>query len=163
MGIEYTIEQRHQIVLQNRTQNAQIDRVSVDKGLFGHWQTIWFVFCKMGVSLELGLAIIRWLRTPATSFRGDKLSRGREERERHTLHFQNPKRWNAQSDWFLHFLTHYHNRPITPLGVIEIMSLTISQTLTRLRPVAKTCMTVGLYMGFGDLLMQKVALRRDKL
>lgn len=59
MGIEYTIEQRHQIVLQNRTQNAQIDRVSVDKGLFGHWQTIWFVFCKMGVSLELGLAIIR--------------------------------------------------------------------------------------------------------
>ena len=43
------------------------------------------------------------------------------------------------------------------------MSLTISQTLTRLRPVAKTCMTVGLYMGFGDLLMQKVALKRDKL
>ena len=43
------------------------------------------------------------------------------------------------------------------------MSLALNQTLTRLRPVAKTCMTVGLYMGFGDLLCQKIALKREKL
>ena len=41
------------------------------------------------------------------------------------------------------------------------MSLALNQTLTRLRPVAKTCMTVGLYMGFGDLLCQKIALKRE--
>ena len=43
------------------------------------------------------------------------------------------------------------------------MSLALNQTLTRLRPVANTCMTVGLYMGFGDLLCQKIALKREKL
>ena len=42
------------------------------------------------------------------------------------------------------------------------MSLTIHNTLLRLKPWAKTAFTVGLYMGFGDLLTQKIALRRKK-
>ena len=45
----------------------------------------------------------------------------------------------------------------------ESMSLSIHNTLLRLKPWAKTAFTVGLYMGFGDLLTQKIALRRKKL
>ena len=43
------------------------------------------------------------------------------------------------------------------------MSLVITNALTRVKPALKTMLTVGLYMGFGDLLCQKVALKREKL
>lgn len=43
------------------------------------------------------------------------------------------------------------------------MSISLSQTLTRLKPWAKTAFTVGMYMGFGDLLVQKIALKREHM
>ena len=43
------------------------------------------------------------------------------------------------------------------------MSIAISNVVARVKPALKTMFTVGMYMGCGDLLMQKVALRRDKL
>ena len=43
------------------------------------------------------------------------------------------------------------------------MSLSIATTFNRLKPTFKTLFTVGTYMGCGDLLCQKIALKRDKL
>ena len=43
------------------------------------------------------------------------------------------------------------------------MSIAISSALTRVKPTLKTLFTVGTYMGCGDLLCQKVALKREKL
>lgn len=43
------------------------------------------------------------------------------------------------------------------------MSFSMSQTLLRLKPWAKTAFTVGMYMGFGDLLVQKIALKREHM
>ena len=43
------------------------------------------------------------------------------------------------------------------------MSLALSNVVARVKPAAKTMFTVGMYMGCGDLLMQKIALKRDKL
>ncbi|KAK8810815.1 integral membrane protein-like protein [Blastocystis sp. ATCC 50177/Nand II] len=43
------------------------------------------------------------------------------------------------------------------------MSLAASNVYSRLRPVLKTMLTVGTYMGCGDLLCQKIALKREKL
>lgn len=43
------------------------------------------------------------------------------------------------------------------------MSLAISSALTRFKPTLKTLFTVGTYMGCGDLLTQKIALKREKL
>lgn len=51
----------------------------------------------------------------------------------------------------------------TPLGVVDNMSLAASNVYTRLKPVLKTMFTVGTYMGCGDLLCQKIALKREKL
>lgn len=43
------------------------------------------------------------------------------------------------------------------------MSFSMSQALLRLKPWAKTAFTVGMYMGFGDLLVQKIALKREHM
>lgn len=43
------------------------------------------------------------------------------------------------------------------------MSFTMRQALLRLKPWAKTAFTVGMYMGFGDLLVQKIALKREHM
>ena len=51
----------------------------------------------------------------------------------------------------------------TPFGVLDLMSLALSNVVARVKPAAKTMFTVGMYMGCGDLLMQKIALKRDKL
>lgn len=43
------------------------------------------------------------------------------------------------------------------------MSLALTSVVSRVKPALKTMFTVGMYMGCGDLLMQKVALKREKL
>ena len=62
-----------------------------------------------------------------------------------------------------HFQTYLFLFLFTPFGVLDTMSLAINSALIRFKPTLKTLFTVGTYMGCGDLLCQKVALKREKL
>lgn len=44
-----------------------------------------------------------------------------------------------------------------------VMSSSMSKALLRLKPWATTAFTVGMYMGIGDLLVQKIALKREHM